>query len=921
LDSIHLEELNDLWSTIESKSLQDILEIDYNSLQESHIITDVPNFRQIDWTNILGAMNSCAVMTAGSSLGYYDHEGFWSICPFSWYSGGNSEGGFNYFNGVNYSVNIPGVGLRNVSFGPETMLYELAVDLEYDFVDGGVVSNCVFNNLASRFNNYTDDRLGLSFGYDQDCLLGGAWYSTIKNQIDDNRPLALVVDHFSWSSSSGPYNLIGGHAVTIVGYDENHWVGGDPIGVYVNGTLSYDIVWWDYDQIKSDNSEWTLEIESGGSLGSWINAPIPYSPLGDVFTGAISFSWQDVGASQYRVQISSEIDFSSYLYDFTTINTQATVSINLNGTYYWRIAPKNSTGNWCHFGNSQQFVVNDYPHIALNPTTLSFNAIQNGSLPSDKTFSITNSGGGTLNWSVSENIDWLSVESPLTGNSNSATKIVNITTTDLAPDTYTGTITVSSTNADNSPRTLSVSYTVTEIPASPHIALDPSTLSFTSIENGSLPSSKTFVITNSGGGTLNWSVSENIDWLSVESPLTGNSNSATRTVNITTTGLDPDTYIGTVTVSSTNADNSPRTLSVSYTVTETAVSPHIVLNPTTLSFNTIQNGSLPSNETFTITNNGGGTLNWSISENMDWLSIESPLTGNSNSATKTVNITTTDLNPDTYTGTITVNSTNADNSSQTVSVTYIVEIPEDIEIIGYVMDSNNSGINNVTLTFSNESGTASTSSGGFYSHSVSYGWSGTVTPSLEDWAFDPPSRSYSIITSNQSNQNYIRIANVVFDDWEVIYQMPRGNSLNDVIALDEDHAVTIGENGEVLSTSNGGNDWISQNSNTSNSLISVHGYENNVWVVGDYGTIIHSTDFGNTWIEQVSNTTHSLKGVFFVDPSTGWAVGSSGIILHTSDSGNNWILQQSNHNNILKSVAFYNENIGWCVGDNGLILL
>jgi len=815
LDSIHLEELNDLWSTIESKSLQDILEIDYNSLQESHIITDVPNFRQIDWTNILGAMNSCAVMTAGSSLGYYDHEGFWSICPFSWYSGGNSEGGFNYFNGVNYSVNIPGVGLRNVSFGPETMLYELAVDLEYDFVDGGVVSNCVFNNLASRFNNYTDDRLGLSFGYDQDCLLGGAWYSTIKNQIDDNRPLALVVDHFSWSSSSGPYNLIGGHAVTIVGYDENHWVGGDPIGVYVNGTLSYDIVWWDYDQIKSDNSEWTLEIESGGSLGSWINAPIPYSPLGDVFTGAISFSWQDVGASQYRVQISSEIDFSSYLYDFTTINTQATVSINLNGTYYWRIAPKNSTGNWCHFGNSQQFVVNDYPHIALNPTTLSFNAIQNGSLPSDKTFSITNSGGGTLNWSVSENIDWLSVESPLTGNSNSAT----------------------------------------------------------------------------------------------------------RTVNITTTGLDPDTYIGTVTVSSTNADNSPRTLSVSYTVTETAVSPHIVLNPTTLSFNTIQNGSLPSNETFTITNNGGGTLNWSISENMDWLSIESPLTGNSNSATKTVNITTTDLNPDTYTGTITVNSTNADNSSQTVSVTYIVEIPEDIEIIGYVMDSNNSGINNVTLTFSNESGTASTSSGGFYSHSVSYGWSGTVTPSLEDWAFDPPSRSYSIITSNQSNQNYIRIANVVFDDWEVIYQMPRGNSLNDVIALDEDHAVTIGENGEVLSTSNGGNDWISQNSNTSNSLISVHGYENNVWVVGDYGTIIHSTDFGNTWIEQVSNTTHSLKGVFFVDPSTGWAVGSSGIILHTSDSGNNWILQQSNHNNILKSVAFYNENIGWCVGDNGLILL
>ncbi|MGB5107668.1 MAG: choice-of-anchor H family protein, partial [Candidatus Zixiibacteriota bacterium] len=93
---------------------------------------------------------------------------------------------------------------------------------------------------------------------------------------------------------------------------------------------------------------------------------------------------------------------------------------------------------------------------------LSFSAVQNGSLPSSQTFTITNGGTGTLNWSVSDNAGWLDV-SPTSGNNNSQTITVSVSSTNLSPTTYNATITVSSNNADNSPQTISVTFAVTQV--------------------------------------------------------------------------------------------------------------------------------------------------------------------------------------------------------------------------------------------------------------------------------------------------------------------------------------------------------------------------------------------------------------------------------------------------------------------------
>jgi uncharacterized repeat protein (TIGR03803 family) len=49
-----------------------------------------------------------------------------------------------------------------------------------------------------------------------------------------------------------------------------------------------------------------------------------------------------------------------------------------------------------------------------------------------------------------------------------------------------------------------------------------------------------------------------------------------------------------------------------------------------------------------------------------------------------------------------------------------------------------------------------TNASGQYTGTVNYGWTGTVTPSKLGYTFSPPSRSYSDVTVNQVNQDYLR---------------------------------------------------------------------------------------------------------------------------------------------------------------------
>jgi hypothetical protein len=77
-----------------------------------------------------------------------------------------------------------------------------------------------------------------------------------------------------------------------------------------------------------------------------------------------------------------------------------------------------------------------------------------------------------------------------------------------------------------------------------------------------------------------------------------------------------------------------------------------------------------------------------------------------------------------------------------------------VTISGTVTDSSSQPLAGVTLGFTNTSGSAVTDANGVYSKAVPTGYTGIAAPSLYGYAFTPPLRNYTNITTNQTAQNY-----------------------------------------------------------------------------------------------------------------------------------------------------------------------
>ncbi|MCX6582099.1 MAG: fibronectin type III domain-containing protein [Candidatus Aminicenantes bacterium] len=74
--------------------------------------------------------------------------------------------------------------------------------------------------------------------------------------------------------------------------------------------------------------------------------------------------------------------------------------------------------------------------------------------------------------------------------------------------------------------------------------------------------------------------------------------------------------------------------------------------------------------------------------------------------------------------------------------------------------SGNAGIGGATLSYTDGTPQTATADGsGNYSFTVSYNWSGTVTPSLTGYTFTPANRTYTNVLSNQASQDYT--ANII----------------------------------------------------------------------------------------------------------------------------------------------------------------
>lgn len=310
------------------------------------------------------------------------------------------------------------------------------------------------------------------------------------------------------------------------------------------------------------------------------------------------------------------------------------------------------------------------PVIGLSPTGMPF-TLEEGGSPRTQTLTVSNQGGGTLNWSASEDQGWLDI-SPTSGSlgQGQSTGIsVTVSDVDLTNGEYQGLVTVSSSNAINSPQTAAVSLTYLQ---KPRIGLSGTSLSFATEEEVD-PAIQTVTITNTGGGTLTWSGSDGAAWLSLapSSGSLGQGQSQLVQVSVSPGSLAAGAYETSISVVASEASNTPRSIAVGLTV---IARPRIGLNPGSLSFST-QRGQNPAAKVLSVKNDGGQTLNWTATVvGASWLGLStsegSLASGQAQNVMVSVNA--ASLNPGTYEASITISAPNALNTPQTVPLTLTV---------------------------------------------------------------------------------------------------------------------------------------------------------------------------------------------------------------------------------------------------------
>jgi hypothetical protein len=229
---------------------------------------------------------------------------------------------------------------------------------------------------------------------------------------------------------------------------------------------------------------------------------------------------------------------------------------------------------------TSQITVEPAPAIGLNPTALSFNAVEGGADPTAQTVTISNAGGGLLTGLGVGTITygagatgWLAAPQ-LSSATASPTANLNIqpVTGALGPGTYTATVPVTSTAASNSPQNVTVSFTV--VSSTPVIGLSSLALTFNATEGGADPASQAVTITNVGSGTLSGLAIGTITygagatgWLQAPGLSSTTADpSAILTIQPVTGSLTPGVYTATVPVTSGVASNSPQDLSVTFII-------------------------------------------------------------------------------------------------------------------------------------------------------------------------------------------------------------------------------------------------------------------------------------------------------------------------------------------------------------------
>ena len=393
-----------------------------------------------------------------------------------------------------------------------------------------------------------------------------------------------------------------------------------------------------------------------------IGCPVP-GPL------SLALSSKGVDGSPFSVGFTAAASSTG---GWLSIDTQAgatpgnvNVSANTNGispgTYNGAVTVASATAS-----NSPQVVpvllIANSPGLSLNPGSLTFN-YQSGSgalLPSSLSIS---SCGAPLDFKMSApSVGWLSIDT-LSGTTPASANI-SVNAASLPKGTYKTTITISSAAAGSS-QSIPVTLIVRD---GPTIIANPSALSFYYEQGFLVPDPQTLSV--SGGNTsftISASTSFGGKWLFVNN--VGGTTPGTLGVTVQPTNLALGTYIGTISIVSAGATNSPVNIPVTLTVGKGG---HLTASPASLSFDAQVGSPISQGQTITVSSTGSQLGFGTLFTGGGWISLSptphastgtvNGLSGQVTSAPALVSVSavTAGLAAGTYSGTITITPDSGD---------------------------------------------------------------------------------------------------------------------------------------------------------------------------------------------------------------------------------------------------------------------
>jgi len=317
--------------------------------------------------------------------------------------------------------------------------------------------------------------------------------------------------------------------------------------------------------------------------------------------------------------------------------------------------------------------------------------------PASIIYTLTNSGGTTLNWTASKTANWVSLSatsgSLAAGAATTVTVSLNSAANSLAAGSYNDTVSFANTTTCNGNTSRGVSLTVNS-PGQLAVTPAGNLIASGTVGGPFSPGSILYTLTNSGGTTLNWTASKAQNWVSLSatsgSLAAGAATTVTVSLNANANSLTAGNYNDTVSFANTTTGSGNTSRGVSLAVNsagQLAVTPAGDL----ISSGTVGGSFSPASIIYTLTNSGGTTLNWTASKAQNWVSLSatsgSLAAGAATTVTVSLNANADSLAAGNYSDTVSFANTTTGNGNTSRSISLDVNSTDTFQLTVAVNDA------------------------------------------------------------------------------------------------------------------------------------------------------------------------------------------------------------------------------------------